>query len=69
MSEAIDAVSALSPEQLMMDYAVAMVKRSMTTQETLSSGLIEMMEQPQPQLPPQPQPLSAAMGTYIDTYA
>lgn len=69
MSEAIEAISGVgssSAAEVMMDYAIAMTRKAMETQEDLASGLVEMMSQPQ-----QTQPLTplSVKGEYIDTYA
>lgn len=69
MSEAIEAISGLgsnSAAELMMDYAIAMTRQAMETQEDLANGLIDMMSQPQQ---PKPLPPITSKGTYIDTYA
>ena len=49
-----------------MDYAIAMTREAMKTQEDLAGELLEMMAQPQ-----QMQPLAplSVKGEYIDTYA
>ena len=69
MSEAIEAISGVgssSAAEVMLDYAIAMTRKAMETQEDLADGLIEMMTQPQ-----QTQPLAplSVKGEYIDTYA
>ena len=69
MSEAIEAISGLgssSAAEVMMDYAIAMTREAMKTQEDLAGELLEMMAQPQ-----QMQPLAplSVKGEYIDTYA
>lgn len=69
MSEAIEAISGIgssSTAEIMLDYAIAMTREAMKTQEDLAGELIEMMSQPQ-----QTQPLTplSVKGEYIDTYA
>lgn len=69
MSEPIEAISGLgtsSTAEIMMDYAIAMTRKAMETQEELSGELLEMMSQPQQ---PQPLPPLTVKGEYIDTYA